>query len=90
MSSSLIFFLRTKFADPNTALSPQFCRGNFIKYAPWTAADIPSILDDDKITWKWEVFQPSCSEDLRQYLAMDVDLRKRLANAEETIKREEE
>ena len=52
------------------------------------AADVESILDDTAVVAKWEEFETTCTDDLHQYFAMDLELKKRLQHAEESLREE--
>jgi len=69
--------------NPNSPQHHLFCRVSYIKYAPWTTSDIPSILNDSTIIDKWEEFEVTCLPDLRKYFKMDLELSRRLKQAEE-------
>jgi len=86
----VIAFPSPRNVQPNNPMYVNFCRANFVKYAPWTVEDVTSILDDCKVIHMWEHFEETCSDDLREYFKLDIELSKRLRNADEVLELEQE
>lgn len=86
----VIVFPSPRNVQPNNPLFVNFCRANFVKYAPWTVEDVTSILGNSKVVYMWEHFEETCSDDLREYFKLDIELSKRLRNADDVLEVEQE
>jgi len=81
----IITFPSPRSVPSNDPLYASFCRANYVKYAPWTVDELTSLLNDAEVIQKWEHFEDTCSDQLRQYFAMDLELKRRLQEAGNAI-----